>query len=46
MAKKMGMEINTVVIGIEPKVLDWGMELSEEVKKKIPTIIEAVLKEC
>jgi Ni,Fe-hydrogenase maturation factor len=46
MAKKMGMEIDTVIIGVEPKVLDWGMELSEEVKNKIPTIIEAVLKEC
>jgi Ni,Fe-hydrogenase maturation factor len=46
MAKKMGMKIDIVIIGVEPKVLDWGMELSEEVKKKIPTIIEAVLKEC
>ncbi len=46
MAKKMGMEIDTVIIGVEPKVLDWGMELTEEVKIKIPTIIEAVLKEC
>jgi hydrogenase maturation protease len=45
MAKKMGREIDTVIIGVEPKVLDWGVELSEEVKKKIPAIIEAVLKE-
>jgi hydrogenase maturation protease len=45
MAKKMGMEIHTVIIGVEPKILDWGMELSEEVKNKIPVIIEAVLKE-
>jgi hydrogenase maturation protease len=46
MAEKMGVKIDTVVIGIEPKVLDWGVELSEEVKGKIPTIIEVVLKEC
>jgi hydrogenase maturation protease len=46
MAKKMGMEIRTVIIGVEPKVLDWGMELSEEVKNRISAIIEAVLKEC
>ena len=46
MAKKMGKEIDTVIIGVEPKVLDWGMELSEEIKNKIPTIVEAVLKEC
>ncbi len=46
MAEKMGMKIDTVVIGVEPKVLDLGVELSEEVKSKIPTIIEVVLKEC
>jgi hydrogenase maturation protease len=46
MAKKMGMQINTVIIGVEPKVLDWGMELTEEVKNRIMDIIEAVLKEC
>jgi hydrogenase maturation protease len=45
MAKKKGREIKTVIIGVEPKVLDWGVELSEEVKKKIPAIIEAVQKE-
>lgn len=45
MAKKMGMEIHTVIFGVEPKVLDWGMELSEEVRNRIPLIIEAVLKE-
>jgi len=46
MAEKIGMKINTVVIGVEPKVLDWGFELSEEMKSRIPTIIEVVLKEC
>jgi hydrogenase maturation protease len=45
MAKKMGREIDAVIIGVEPKVLDWGVELSGEVKKQIPAIIEAVLKE-
>jgi hydrogenase maturation protease len=45
MAKKMGMEINTVIIGVEPKVVDWGMELSDEVRNKIPAVIEEVLKE-
>jgi len=45
MAKKMGMEIETVIFGVEPKILEWGMELSEEVKERIPSIIEAVLKE-
>ncbi len=45
MARKMGMEIETVIIGVEPQIMDWGMELTEEVKNKIPLIIEAVLKE-
>lgn len=45
MAKKKGMEIDTIVIGVEPKILDWGMELSNEVKEKIPDLIEAVLEE-
>jgi hydrogenase maturation protease len=45
MAKKMEMEIETVIIGVEPKVFDWGIELTEEVKNRIPFIIEAVLKE-
>ena len=44
-AKQMGMEIDTVIIGVEPQVIDWGLELSAEVKKKIPAIIEAVLEE-
>ncbi len=44
-AKKKGFEFDVVVFGVEPKVFDWGMELSEEVKNKIPNIIEAVLKE-
>ena len=45
MVKKKGLEMETVIFGVEPKVLDWGMELSDAVKSKIPAIIEAVLKE-
>ena len=45
MAKKMGMAIETVIIGVEPETMDWGMELTEAVKNKIPLIIEAVLRE-
>jgi hydrogenase maturation protease len=45
MAKKMGREIETVIIGVEPEVMDWGMELTKEVEKMIPSIIEAVLRE-
>jgi len=35
----------TVIIGIEPKEIDWGTELSAELQQKIPEIINAVLGE-
>jgi len=34
-----------VVIGVEPGEIDCGLELTDEVKQKIPEIIDAVLKE-
>ena len=39
------MAIKTVIIGLEPQIMDWGMELTEVVKNRIPLIIETVLKE-
>jgi hydrogenase maturation protease len=39
---KMG---ETVIIGIEPKEVDWGLELSPELQEKIPQIIDAILAE-
>ena len=35
----------TVIIGIEPKEIDWGTELSAELQQKIPEIINIVLSE-
>ncbi len=35
----------TVIIGIEPKEIDWGTELSAELQQKIPEIINIVLNE-
>jgi hydrogenase maturation protease len=35
----------TVIIGVEPKELGWGLELSLEVRGKMPQIIDAVLSE-
>lgn len=32
----------TVIIGVEPKEIDWGLELSPELEKKIPEIIDVV----
>jgi hydrogenase maturation protease len=34
-----------IIIGIQPKEIAWGMELSPELKEKVPEIVKAVLKE-
>jgi hydrogenase maturation protease len=34
-----------VIIGVEPKDIDWGLELSPELQEKIPRIIDVVLAE-
>ncbi|MGA8848219.1 MAG: HyaD/HybD family hydrogenase maturation endopeptidase [Dehalococcoidia bacterium] len=34
-----------VIIGVEPKEIDWGLELSPELQEKMPQIIDAVLSE-
>lgn len=34
-----------VIIGVEPEVLDYGLELSPEVKKAVPNIIKTILSE-
>ena len=34
-----------VIIGIEPKEMDWGTELSPELEKKILEIIKVILRE-
>lgn len=36
---------NVVIIGIEPTEIDWGMELSAVLKKKLPELIKVVLGE-
>jgi hydrogenase maturation protease len=36
---------STVIIGIEPKTIDFGLDLSPEVEEKLPRMIELVLKE-
>ena len=35
----------TVVIGVEPKEINWGLELSPELQEKMPQIIDAILAE-
>lgn len=41
----VGKTPRTTIIGIEPRSLEMGMELSSEIKAKVPKIIELVLKE-
>jgi hydrogenase maturation protease len=35
----------TIIIGVEPKEIGWGLELSPELQEKIPRIVEAILEE-
>lgn len=44
-AKQDGKSPDTIIIGVQPKEIDWGLELTPEVEKVVPEIIEAVLKE-
>lgn len=41
----IGNTPQTTIIGIEPKSLEMGLELSPEIREKIPQIIEIVLEE-
>jgi len=41
----IGKTPHTTVIGVEPKSLEMGMELTPEIKSKIPRIIELVFEE-
>ena len=45
MALLNGQPKSTVIIGIEPKTIDYGLELSSEVEEKLPEVIKLVLKE-
>jgi hydrogenase maturation protease len=45
MGRQLGGEPEVVIIGVEPKEISWGMELTSEVEAKIPQVVEAVLEE-
>ena len=34
-----------VIIGVEPKVVEWGLELSQELQSRVSDVVNAVLKE-
>jgi hydrogenase maturation protease len=45
LSELVGKTPETVIIGVEPRSLDMGMELSPEVEAKLPRIIELVFEE-
>lgn len=45
MVNLMGFHPRAMVFGIEPSVIDWGLELTPEVEEKMPRILELVREE-
>ena len=45
MVKQLGGDPKVTIIGVEPKEISWGMELTPEVETKLPKVIETVLGE-
>jgi len=45
LSELIGKRPHTTIIGIEPKSLGMGMELTPEIKSKIPRIIELIFEE-
>jgi hydrogenase maturation protease len=45
MAKQLGGHVEVAIIGVEPKEISYGMELSPEVEATVPKVINAVFEE-
>ncbi|KUO74069.1 MAG: Ni,Fe-hydrogenase maturation factor [Desulfosporosinus sp. BRH_c37] len=45
MAKVLGQAPKTLIFGIQPKSLEWGMEISAEIEALFPRLTELVLDE-
>jgi hydrogenase maturation protease len=45
MARQLGGRAHVVIIGVEPKEISYGMELTPEVKAAVPKVIQTVFKE-
>lgn len=43
--KIVNATLETVIIGIVPKEIDWGIGVTPEIKRKFPDIIDMILKE-
>lgn len=46
MAGKIGKVADCTVIGVEPKTVEFGKELSDEVRARIPSIVQMVIEEA
>jgi len=45
MARQIGGDPEVVIIGVEPKEISWGMELTPEVQARLPRVMDAVFEE-
>jgi hydrogenase maturation protease len=45
LAKTLHNIVETIIIGVEPKEIDWGLELSPELQEKMPQIAKVILAE-
>ncbi len=45
LAAMSGYEPDTVIFGVVPERIDWGMELSAPVKEALPRVLAAVIQE-
>jgi hydrogenase maturation protease len=45
MAKKLNDNIQCTIVGVQPKLIEFNSDLSEEVKNSIPSIIKLVMEE-
>jgi hydrogenase maturation protease len=43
MAQQLGAGGEVVIIGVEPKEISWGMELTPELQAALPRVVTAVL---
>lgn len=41
-----GKPKDMIIIGVEPKEMGWGLQLSPELEGRVSEIIEMVLEEC
>jgi hydrogenase maturation protease len=46
LSEQLGNRPEAIIYGIEPQVIDWGLELTEPVQAAVPRVVELVLVEA